>query len=203
MAPLPPIPISVSARHVHLCREHVPLLFGPGHELTRDKDLSQPGQFACAERVTLVGPRGSIADVRILGPARPEAQVEISRTDERQLGIDAPIRASGDLAGSPGIELLGPAGRLRLERGVIQAKRHIHMSPADAELYGVADKAWVMVRVGGERGIIFDDVLVRVHKDFALDMHVDTDEANAADVQPGATGILLRGAVTVEPEPND
>jgi propanediol utilization protein len=203
MPPLPPIPLSVSARHVHLAREQVAALFGPGHELTRYKDLSQPGQFACNERVTLNGPRGSIADVRILGPVRAEAQVEISRTDERQLGIDAPIRASGDLAGSPGIELVGPAGRLQLERGVIQALRHIHMSPADAQLYGVRDKDWVMVRVGGERGLVFDDVLVRVHADYVLDMHLDTDEANAADLGPGASGTLLKGPATVQPQPRD
>jgi propanediol utilization protein len=174
-----------------------------GQELTRYKDLSQPGQLACVEQVTLVGPRGTIADVRVLGPVRPETQVEISRTEERQLGIDAPIRASGDLAGSVGIELRGPAGSLRLDRGVIQAKRHIHMSPADAQVFGVKDKEWVMVRVGGERGIIFDDVLVRVNPDYRLDMHVDTDEANAADLQPTATGILLKGAVTVQAAPNE
>ncbi|MBN1606334.1 MAG: phosphate propanoyltransferase, partial [Polyangiaceae bacterium] len=182
---------------------HVAILFGPGHELTPIKELSQPGQFACDERVTLVGPRSSIADVRILGPVRSETQVEISRTDERLLGIDAPIRASGDLAGSIGIELVGPAGTVRLERGAIQAKRHIHMSPANAELYGVKDKDWVMVRVGGDRGLVFDDVQVRVHPDYRLDMHVDTDEANAADLQPGATGTLLVGATSVHADPND
>jgi putative phosphotransacetylase len=199
----PPIPISISARHVHLTREHVAVLFGPDHELTPVKELSQPGQFACEERVTLAGPRSSIADVRILGPARSETQVEISRTDERQLGIDAPIRASGDLAGSIGVDLVGPAGTVHLERGAIQAKRHIHMSPADAELYGVQDKDWVMVRVGGDRGLVFDDVQVRVHPDYRLDMHVDTDEANAADLQPGATGTLLRGTVSVRAAPDD
>ncbi len=203
MATLPPIPISISARHVHLSEEHVEALFGPGHRLTPLKLLSQPGQFACVERVTLVGPRSSIEDVRILGPARKESQVEISRTDERQLGIDAPIRPSGDLAGSIGLELVGPAGRVRLERGVIQAKRHIHMSPADAEVFGVKDKDWVMVRVGGERGLIFDDVQVRVHPEYVLDMHVDTDEANAADLQTDATGVLIRGEATVRAEPND
>jgi propanediol utilization protein len=114
---LPPIPISTSARHVHLTREHVAILFGTGHELTPLKSLSQPGQFACVERVTLIGPRGSLPDVRILGPVRPETQVEISRTDERQLGVDAPIRASGDLAGSVGLDLVGPAGTVRLQPG--------------------------------------------------------------------------------------
>ncbi len=203
MSTPPPIPISISARHVHLSRADVEVLFGPGHALTPFKDLSQPGQFACAEQVTLVGPRGSIPDVRVLGPVRPETQVEISRTDERALGVDAPIRPSGELAGSVGIELVGPAGRVKLERGAIQAKRHVHMSPADAAVYGVKDKDWVMVRVGGERGLIFDDVLVRVHPDYVLDMHLDTDEANAADLKPGATGTLLRGPVTVQVEPDD
>lgn len=197
------VPISVSARHVHLTAEHVAQLFGAGHTLTPFKDLSQPGQFACEEQVTLVGPRGTIPGVRVLGPIRPETQVEISRTDERMLGIDAPIRPSGDLDGSIGLELVGPAGRVTLERGVIQAKRHIHMSPEDAVRFGVKDKDWVMVRVGGERGIIFDDVLVRVSSSFVLDMHLDTDEANAADLQPGATGLVLRGPTTVQAEPDD
>jgi propanediol utilization protein len=203
MPSTPPIPISISARHVHLTREHLEILFGAGAELTPLKELSQPGQYACREQVTLAGPRASIPDVRVLGPLRPETQVEISRTEERQLGIDAPIRASGDLGDSIGIELIGPVGRVRLARGVIQAKRHIHMSPSDAAVFGVQDKEWVMVRVGGERGIIFDDVLVRVHPDYRLDMHLDTDEANAADLQPGATGTLLKGPVTVQAEPND
>ena len=197
------IPINISARHLHLSPEHVQVLFGPGHELTPLKDLSQPGQFACEERVTIVGPRGSIEGVRVLGPTRPETQVEISRTDERQLGIDAPIRPSGALEDSIGIELVGPAGRLTLERGVIQAKRHIHMSPEDAARFGVRDKDWVMVRVGGERGIIFDDVQVRVSPKYVLDMHIDTDEANAADLQPGDTGLLLKGPTTVQVEPDD
>jgi putative phosphotransacetylase len=197
------IPISISARHVHLCREHVEKLFGEGHELTPTKELSQPGQFAAEERVTLVGPRGSIEGVRVLGPMRAATQVEISRTDERALGIDAPIRASGDIDDSLGLELVGSAGRIALAQGVIQAKRHIHMSPEDAERFGVRDDDYVMVRVGGERGIIFDDVLVRVNEDYALDMHIDTDEANAADLQPGDTGVLIKGPTTVQADPND
>jgi propanediol utilization protein len=197
------VPINISARHLHLTSEHVEALFGPGHQLTPIRDLSQPGQFACDERVTLVGPRGTIEDVRVLGPIRPETQVEISRTDELKLGIDAPIRASGSLDGSIGLELVGPAGSVFLERGVIQAQRHIHMSPEDAARFGVQDRDWVMVRVGGERGIIFDDVLVRVSEKYALDMHIDTDEANAADLKPGDTGKLLKGPATVEADPND
>ncbi len=197
------IPINISARHLHLSPEHVEALFGAGHQLTPMKDLTQPGQFACEERVTLVGPRGTIEGVRVLGPVRPETQVEISRTDERQLGIDAPIRASGELDDSIGLELRGPAGRVSIGRGVIQAKRHIHMSPDDAKRFGVQDKDWVMVRVGGERGIIFDDVLVRVSPKYVLDMHIDTDEANAADLQPGDTGLMLKGPTTVQAEPDD
>lgn len=198
----PPIPISISARHVHLCRADVEALFGSGHQLTAKAPLSQPGQFACEEQVAVVGPKGRLDRVRVLGPERPASQVEVSRTDERQLGIDAPIRASGDIAGSPGVVLEGPAGRVSLAAGAIQAQRHVHMSPADAAAYGVTDRAWVMVRVGGPRGLIFDDVLVRVHADFRLDMHVDTDEANAADLQPGATGQLLTGASQVAPQPD-
>ncbi len=197
------IPINISARHLHLSPEHVEALFGAGHQLTPMKDLTQPGQFACEERVTLVGPRGTIEGVRVLGPVRPETQVEISRTDERQLGIDAPIRASGELDDSIGLELRGPAGRVSIGRGVIQAKRHIHMSPDDAKRFGVQDKDWVMVRVGGERGVIFDDVLVRVSPKYVLDMHIDTDEANAADLQPGDTGLMLKGPTTVQAEPDD
>ena len=201
--PTPPIPISASVRHVHLCREHVEALFGAGHELRVKAELSQPGQFACEETVTLVGPKKSIPNVRVLGPVRSETQVEVSRTDEIALGIDAPIRASGDLRDTPGLELLGPEGRVELSRGVIQAQRHIHMSPGDAAAFGVKDRDWVMVRVGGERGIIYDDVLVRVHPDFRLDMHLDTDEANAADLQPTTTGTILTGPTVVQPEPDD
>ncbi len=197
------VPISASVRHLHLCREHVDALFGAGYKLTVKADLSQPGQFACNETVTLVGPKSSIPNVRVLGPERKETQVEISRTDEFALGIDAPIRPSGVLHDTPGLRLEGPAGAVDLERGVIQAQRHIHMSPADADRFGVKDKDWVMVRVGGERGIIFDDVLVRVHKDYRLDMHLDTDESNAADLHPGSWGTLLKGPTTVKPEPND
>lgn len=197
------IPINASVRHVHLSKEHVQALFGAGHELTPKADLSQPGQFAAEEVVTIVGPKNRIEKVRVLGPARGETQVEISRTDEFILGVDAPIRASGDLGDSIGLRLEGPKGTVELERGVIQAQRHIHMSPEDAERFGVADKDWVMVRVGGERGIIFDDVLVRVSPKYKLDMHLDTDEANAADLHPGSYGVLLKGSNVVKPEPND
>jgi len=197
------IPISASVRHVHLSKEHVEALFGPGHELTPKADLSQPGQFAAEETVVLVGPKNRIEKVRVLGPARGETQIEISRTDEFTLGIDAPIRASGDLGDSIGIRLEGPNGGIDLDRGVIQAQRHIHMSPEDAEHFGVSDKQWVMVRVSGERGIVFDDVLVRVSPKYKLDMHLDADESNAADLHPGSYGTLLKGPTMVKPEPND
>ena len=197
------IPINASVRHVHLSREHVDALFGEGYQLTEKAPLSQPGQFACEETVTLVGPKGEISHVRVLGPERKQTQVEISRTDGFALGIDAPIRASGDLEDSAGITLRGPAGEVRLERGVIQAQRHIHMSPEDAKRFGVKDKQWVMVRVGGERGIIYDDVLIRVSPNYRLDMHLDTDEANAADLQPGATGTIIDRPTVVQADPDD
>ncbi len=203
MADEPRVPISTSVRHVHLSRAHVAELFGAGHELTVRSELSQPGQYACEETVTLVGPKGKLPKVRVLGPERTETQVEISRTDEFVLGIDAPIRASGELDGTPGLTLEGPAVSVELTRGVIQAQRHIHMSPEDATHFGVQDRDWVMVRVGGERGIIFDDVLVRVNAQYRLDMHLDADEANAADLHPGATGVVFKQPTVVKPEPND
>jgi len=197
------IPINASVRHVHFSREDVEQLFGTGHILTPKADLSQPGQFACEETVTLLGPKSSIRKVRVLGPERNTTQVEISRTDEFALGIDAPIRASGKVEGTPGLRIEGPKGTIDLNHGVIQAQRHIHMSPADAQRFGVKDKQWVMVRVGGERGLIYDDVLIRVSDTYALDMHLDTDEANAADLQPGAWGELLKEPSQVQANPND
>jgi propanediol utilization protein len=197
------VPINASVRHVHLSAEHVRALFGPGYQFTVRSELSQPGQYACEETVTLVGPKASIPRVRILGPERKETQVEISRTDEFTLGIDAPVRASGELGGTPGLTLIGPHGQVSLDHGVIQALRHIHMSPEDAAKFNVQDQDWVMVRVGGDRGIIFDDVLVRVSPQFRLDMHLDTDEANAADLHPGTLGILIKQPTLVKPEPND
>jgi acetate kinase len=181
-----PIPIGVSAHHVHLTQAHVEALFGPGHQLTRHSDLSQPGQYACKEQVNLVGPKARIDRVRVLGPVRPESQVEISRTEEFKLGIDAPIRASGDIAGTPGLTLEGPAGTVALQRGVINAMRHIHMSPEDGLAYALRDKDVVRVKVDGPRSLIFGDVLVRVHPEFRLEMHIDTDEANAAEISAGA-----------------
>lgn len=172
--------IETSARHVHLTQEHIEILFGAGHTLTHKKDLSQPGQFACEERVTVVGPKNSIAKVSILGPARPASQVEVSLTDARTLGIDAPVRESGDVAGSGACKLIGPAGEVELSEGVIAAKRHIHLTPADAEAFGVADKEIVNVKIASaDRSLTFGDVVVRVSPKFAAAMHIDTDEANA------------------------
>ncbi|MGM9625989.1 MAG: phosphate propanoyltransferase [Eubacteriales bacterium] len=173
--------VETSARHIHLTPEHIEILFGAGHTLTNKKDLSQPGQFACEERVTLVGPKKSIERVSILGPARPETQVELSFTDARMLGIEAPVRESGDIKGSAGCKIVGPCGEIEITKGVIIAKRHIHMTPADAEAFGVADKQIVKVAINSEgRKTIYDDVVVRVKDTFALAMHIDTDEANAA-----------------------
>lgn len=186
------IPVAVSARHVHLKQEHVEALFGPGHQLTPFRPLSQPGQFACEEKVTLIGPRKSIENVRILGPARSDSQVEISRTDEFFLGIDAPVRGSGDIANTPGITLEGPAGRVELDHGVICAWRHIHMHPDDAEYFGVVDHDVVEVAIEGTgRDLIFGDVLIRVSPNFRLEMHIDTDEGNAAELPTNAEGSLV------------
>lgn len=185
------IPVEVSAHHVHLARADVETIFGAGHELTRRSDLSQPGQFACEESVNLVGPKGGVERVRILGPYRKQSQVEISRTEEFRLGIKAPIRASGDLQGSPGIALEGPKGKSNIANGVICALRHIHMTPADALSFGLRDRDVVMVRIEGERTLIFGDVLVRVDPDFRLAMHIDTDEANAANIRTGMIGFLV------------
>ena len=185
-----PIPLEVSAHHVHLSRPHVEALFGAGYQLTRRSDLSQPGQYACQETLTLVGPKGQVERVRILGPERKESQVEIAMTEEYALGIDAPIRMSGDLEGTPGLTLKGPAGSAVLDKGVICAQRHIHMSPQEALSFGLMDRDVVQVRVAGDRELTFGDVAVRVHPSFRLALHLDTDEANAAEVKTGQVGIL-------------
>lgn len=185
------IPIAISARHVHLTRESVEALFGKGERLEVESELSQPGQFAARQRVTLVGPRRSLEGVRVVGPERDHCQVEISRTDEFHLGVDAPIRCSGDVANSPGIVLEGPAGRYTLREGVICAQRHIHMTPDDAERFGVAHLDTVEVAVDSDgRDILFGDVVVRVSPKYRLEMHVDTDEGNAAELPRRATGVF-------------
>ncbi len=187
-----PIPIAVSARHIHLTREAMDVLFGPGSELTPLKELSQPGQFACHETLDIVGPRRRIDGVRVLGPLRPACQVEVSRTDEFHLGVDAPVRHSGHVAGSAPITLEGPKGTLQLKEGLICAWRHIHMAPEDAAAYGVQDGDEVQVAIGGgERDLIFGDVIIRVSPKFRLEMHLDTDEANAAELPSKSEGALV------------
>lgn len=187
------IPIAVSARHVHLTQATLDALFGAGHVLRVKRALSQPGQFAAEETVTLVGPRGRLEHVRVLGPPRASDQVELARSDEIALGVDAPLRVSGDLEGTPGLEIAGPAGSVRIGRGVVTQKRHIHMSPEEARRFGVRDHECVSVAVDSQgRDLVFADVVVRVAPDFRLELHLDTDEGNAAGVCEGATATLMR-----------
>ncbi|MFG6332413.1 MAG: phosphate propanoyltransferase [Lachnospiraceae bacterium] len=172
--------VETSARHVHVSQEDLETLFGKGYELTKKKDLSQPGQYACNEKVTIVGSKKEMA-ASILGPVRPASQVEISLTDARSIGVDAPVRESGDVAGSGSCKLVGPCGEVELKEGVIAAKRHIHATPEDAEKLGVKDKDVVSVKIDTDgRSLVFGDVVVRVSPKFALAMHIDTDESNAA-----------------------
>jgi acetate kinase len=185
-----PVPVEVSAHHVHLSQEHVEALFGPGYQLTPEAGLSQTGQFACQEKLTLIGPKGQVERVRVLGPTRPETQVEISMTEQFKLGIHPPIRESGDLEDSPGITLRGPGGTVTTDKGVICALRHIHMPPEDALRFGLRDKYKVRVRVESDRELVFGDVLIRVHPSYRLAMHIDTDEANAANIASGMTGYI-------------
>jgi len=185
-----PFLVEVSAHHIHLTQEHVEALFGNGHQLTKQSDLSQPGHYACKEQLAVVGPKGRIERVRILGPARKYTQVEIAMTEQFKLGTHPPIRESGDIADTPGCTLESPTGSVKIDRGVICALRHVHMSPADALRYGVRDKSFVRVRITGDRELVFGDVLVRVDPKFSLAMHIDTDEANAANVKTGAQGYI-------------
>ena len=192
------IPVAVSARHVHLTQQAVETLFGQGHELTPAKPLSQPGQFASEEELTIVGPKRRLEGVRVLGPTRSICQVEISRTDEFHLGVDAPVRNSGDIKNSPGITLIGPAGQLTLDEGLICARRHIHMTPADAESFGVQNGDVVAVAFDTDgRDLVFGDVLIRVSPKYKLEMHIDTDEANAAELPPLTVGELVDTGKTV------
>ena len=192
------LPVAVSARHIHLTQEAVEALFGAGHQLTPLRPLSQPGQFACEETLTVVGPKRALERVRVLGPTRSACQVEISRTDERHLGLDAPVRASGDVAHSPGVTLVAPDGKtLAIDEGVICAWRHVHMTPADAEAFAVQDGDIVQVALDTDgRDLILGDVLVRVNASYALEVHIDTDEANAAELRPGDDGALVRLGVS-------
>ncbi len=184
--------VEISARHLHVSEQDLETLFGKGYKLTPKKDLSQPGQFACEEQVRVIGTKGELPRVSILGPCRKSTQVEISLTDARSIGVKAPIRESGDIEGSGGCKLVGPCGEVEITEGVIAAKRHIHMTPADAQKYGITDKQIVSVKIPTEgRALVFDDVVARVHEQYALAMHIDTDEANAAAIPGSCTGIIL------------
>ena len=183
--------VEISARHLHLSQEHLDVLFGAGHQLTNKKDLSQPGQFACEEKVEVVGPKGSLK-MSVLGPVRPETQVEISLTDARSIGVKAPVRESGVVAGSGACKLVGPCGEVDLTEGVMAAKRHIHMTPEDAEKAGIVDKQIVKLAVKSEgRSLIFDDVVARVSPKYATAAHLDTDEANAAGISGTVEGEII------------
>lgn len=184
--------VETSARHVHVDRKTLDILFGEGYELTHKKALSQPGQFACEERIQVVGTKGSFPSVSILGPIRPNTQVELSAADARSIGVKAPVRESGDIAGSGACKLVGPKGEVEISEGVIVAKRHIHCTPEDAEKYGLSDKQVVSVKItSAERSLVFGDVVVRVSPKFALAMHIDTDESNAAGATPGLMGEII------------
>jgi len=173
------IPVGVSNKHIHLSQDHLEILFGPGYNLTEKKALGQPGQYAAEETVTVRGPKGEFKNVRILGSVRPRTQLEISKTDSFKLGVKSPIKESGDLQGSPGLELIGPKGKVQLEEGTIVALRHIHMTPEDARKMEVEDGDFVDVKVYGQRRATMSNVLIRVSDKYSLEMHVDTDEANA------------------------
>ncbi|MBE6037321.1 MAG: phosphate propanoyltransferase [Clostridiales bacterium] len=179
------VPVGLSNKHIHLTQEHLDILFGAGSELHPEKWLKQPGQYGSYEKVEVVGPKGTLKNVRILGPLRKASQLEISLTDARQIGIKAPIRESGDIEGTPGIKIVGPAGELQLEKGVIVASRHIHLSTEQAKEAGVVDKEIVKVQCPGERALVFENVLCRVSDAFVAEMHVDLDEGNAAQLENG------------------
>ena len=185
------VKIGLSNKHVHLSQEHIEALFGKGHELTPTKDLVQPGQFACEEKVDIVGPKKTLTGIRVLGPARKETQVELALTDARTIGIKAPVRESGKLEGTPGCKLVGPCGEVELDHGVIAALRHVHLSAAQAEEAGVKDKDVISIKIGGERGLVFDNVLVRAGEGHEKEVHLDTDEGNAAGCGPDAVCELI------------
>ncbi|MCC8016309.1 MAG: phosphate propanoyltransferase [Clostridiales bacterium] len=186
--------VEISASHVHLTREHLDILFGKGYELTVKKELSQPGQYAANERVRVIGSKGEFPAVSILGPVRPATQIELSLTDARSIGVSAPVRESGDVAGSGGCKIVGPKGEIELSEGVIAAKRHIHATPADAERMGLTNGQIISVEIptSNSRNLIFGDVVVRVSNKYALAMHIDTDEANAAGMAPNTIGKIIK-----------
>lgn len=187
------IPLGISGRHIHVSQEHLEILFGEGYQLTKFKDLSQPGQFACEERVDVISPAGrELNGVRILGPVRKETQLEISRSDAIRGKFDAPVRSSGSIKGSGAATIVGPKGKVAIKEGVIVADRHIHFSPEQAKEFGVIDKEVVSIRVGGEKPGILDNVLCRVHENFTLDCHLDTDDAAAFGLVTGDEAELVK-----------
>lgn len=186
------VKIGLSNKHLHLQKEHIEILFGKGHELTPTKPLVQPGQFACEEKVDIVGPKNTLKGIRVLGPARPETQVEVAMTDARTLGIKAPVRESGKLDGTPGCKIVGPCGEVEIDHGVIVALRHVHLSPAQAEEAGVKDKDIVNIKIEGERGLVFNNVLVRSGDAHEREVHLDTDEGNAAGCGPDAVCTIIK-----------
>lgn len=180
------IKAAVSARHIHLTREHIDILFGKGYKLTWFKDLNQIGQFAANEKVTLVGKKGrTLEGIRILGPERKETQIELAKSDARVLSLNPPVRSSGDLEGTPGITIVGPEGSITIDKGCIIADRHIHFTPEDAEYFNVKDNEKLSVKIGGEKGGIMYNVTAKVREDFYLEMHIDTDDANAFMINNG------------------
>ncbi|MBN2407531.1 MAG: phosphate propanoyltransferase [Elusimicrobia bacterium] len=180
-----PVICNISNRHVHLTREAIEALFGSGYELRKLRDLVQPGEYAARETIDILGPRGTLKNVRVLGPARKITQAEISRTDSYRIGIEVPVRESGDIKSSGGARFIGPKGSLQIKEGVIVARRHIHMTPADAEEFNLADKQEVRIRTAGSRSVVFENVLVRVSDKYRLECHIDTDEANSCDLKNG------------------
>ncbi len=186
------VPVGISARHIHLTSEAVSILFGKGHSLTFFKKLSQPGQYAAAEQVQVIGPAGSISKMRILGPERSACQVEIAYSDGRTLGVIPPVRSSGDINGTPGVRLVGPAGEITLDKGVIVAERHVHMSPSDAKWFGVTNGQQVKMVVDGPKAGVMEKVTVRVDNSYCLDFHIDTDDANAFLLSQGEKVRLVK-----------
>jgi putative phosphotransacetylase len=186
------LPIALSNRHIHLCQEDLNILFGEGYQLTLKKNLSQPGQYACEEKVDVVGPKGTLSGLRILGPVRKRTQVEISISDAIKLGVQPVVRNSGDIEGTPGAKIIGPKGEIEIKEGVIVAARHIHMHTTDAEKFGVKDGDIVKVRTEGIRALVFENVLIRAGETHALEMHVDIEEGNAAAVKNGDLVELIK-----------
>lgn len=185
------VQVGISNKHLHLSEKDLAALFGEGYELTPTKDLVQPGQFASEEKVDIVGPKATLKGIRVLGPVRPETQVELAKTDARTIGIDAPVRESGKLDGTPGCKLVGPKGEVQLDHGVIVALRHVHLNPEQAKEAGVKDKDVISIKIGGERGLVFDEVLVRSGDKHEKEIHLDTDEANAAGCGPSTEAELI------------